>query len=267
MVPAMLTGTTLLGAVTLTPAEQRACGAPSTAHDACVVVFRLTHSSTLGRFADVLVTKPLKILLIIVVALVAHLVARRAINRFASGIRSGERHLRRLRGLPLVDAMPVSPRSAQRAAAIGSLLRSLVAVAIWSIAIATILAEFGINLGPLIAGAGVVGVALGFGAQTLVKDFLTGIFMLVEDQYGVGDVIDTGFATGEVEGVSLRATRVRDADGTVWYVPHSSIQRIGNQSQGGPLTGPGKPRVSPSGSATGPGAAASAGAGEGEPAG
>jgi small conductance mechanosensitive channel len=73
-------------------------------------------------------------------------------------------------------------------------------------------------------------VAIGFGAQTLVKDFLTGLFMLVEDQYGVGDVIDTGLATGVVEGISLRVTRLRDADGTVWYVPHSSIQRVGRRS-------------------------------------
>ena len=94
-----------------------------------------------------------------------------------------------------------------------------------------ILGELGVNLGPLIAGAGIAGVALGFGAQSLVKDFLSGIFMLVEDQYGVGDVIDVGEATGTVEAVTLRTTRIRDVEGTVWHVPNGEIDRVGNKSQ------------------------------------
>jgi len=88
-----------------------------------------------------------------------------------------------------------------------------------------------VNLAPLLAGAGIAGIALGFGAQSLVKDFVSGIFMLLEDQYGVGDVIDTGVATGTVEGVSLRTTRVRDVDGVVWHVPNGVIARLGNKSQ------------------------------------
>jgi moderate conductance mechanosensitive channel len=94
-----------------------------------------------------------------------------------------------------------------------------------------ILGEFGINLGPLIAGAGIIGIALGFGAQSLVKDFLSGIFLVVEDQFGVGDVVDVGEASGLVEGVSLRTTRLRDVEGTVWYVPNGEIRRVGNKSQ------------------------------------
>jgi small-conductance mechanosensitive channel len=94
------------------------------------------------------------------------------------------------------------------------------------------LGTLGINLAPLIAGAGIVGVAVGFGAQNLVRDFLSGIFMLLEDQYGVGDVIDVGEATGTVEGVGLRTTRVRDVDGILWHVPNGEIQRVGNKSQG-----------------------------------
>ena len=84
----------------------------------------------------------------------------------------------------------------------------------------TVLDELGVNLAPLLAGAGIAGIALGFGAQSLVRDFLSGLFMLIEDQYGVGDVIDTGVATGTVEGVSLRTTRLRDVDGVVWHVPN-----------------------------------------------
>jgi moderate conductance mechanosensitive channel len=102
---------------------------------------------------------------------------------------------------------------------------------IWSIAAITILGELGINLGPLIASAGIAGVALGFGAQSLVKDFLSGFFMLVEDQYGVGDIVDLGEAAGTVEAVSLRTTRLRDVNGTVWHVPNGMVTRVGNKSQ------------------------------------
>ena len=97
------------------------------------------------------------------------------------------------------------------------------------------MASLGVDLGPLILSAGVVGIAIGFGAQSLVKDFLTGVFMILEDQYAVGDVIDTGVAIGTVEEVGLRLTRLRDDQGVIWYVPHGSIQRIGNRSQGSGL--------------------------------
>ncbi len=94
------------------------------------------------------------------------------------------------------------------------------------------MALVGLPRGPLLASAGVGGVAIGFGAQSLVKDFLSGIFMIFEDQYGVGDVVDTGEAIGTIEEVSLRITRLRDFDGVVWYVRNGEIIRIGNRSQG-----------------------------------
>ena len=114
----------------------------------------------------------------------------------------------------------------------GSLLRSIVTFVVVTLAVLTVMALLGIPLGPLLASAGVAGVALGFGAQSLVKDFLSGIFMIIEDQYGVGDVIDTGEAIGTVEEVSLRITRLRDANGITWYVRNGEIIRIGNRSQG-----------------------------------
>ena len=226
------------GSATLTPAVQQACGPPAQAHDACLATYRLFHSAAVARLADVVVTKPLKILLILVVALLVHLLARRAIKRFVAGMRTGTTRLGRLRRPMVMEGPAPTPRAVQRAETIGSLLNSVVGFVIWAVAIVTILGEFGVNLGPLLAGAGVVGVAIGFGAQSLVKDFLTGMFMLVEDQYGVGDTVDTGFATGVVEGISLRATRLRDETGTVWYIPHSSIQRIANKSQGGGAVAP-----------------------------
>jgi moderate conductance mechanosensitive channel len=123
-------------------------------------------------------------------------------------------------------------RSTQRAATMGAILKSTSTFVIFALALLTVMATLGLPLGPLLASAGVVGVALGFGAQSLVKDFLSGIFMILEDQYGVGDVIDAGEAVGTVEDVTLRVTRLRDASGIVWYVRNGEIVRIGNRSQG-----------------------------------
>jgi len=135
-------------------------------------------------------------------------------------------------GISFVDTQPMTAvRREQRARTIGAVLRSVSAILIWAIAILTIFEELGINLAPLLAGAGIAGIALGFGAQSLVRDFLTGLFMLLEDQYGIGDVIDNGLANGTVEGVSLRTTRVRDADGVVWFVPNGEVHRVGNKSR------------------------------------
>lgn len=125
-----------------------------------------------------------------------------------------------------------SERRRQRAATMGSLLRSVTTLVVFGIAAMMVLAELAVPLSPLLASAGVGGVALGFGAQSLVRDFLSGIFMIMEDQYGVGDVIDTGQAIGTVEEVALRVTRVRDATGVVWYVRNGEILRVGNRSQG-----------------------------------
>jgi small conductance mechanosensitive channel len=123
-------------------------------------------------------------------------------------------------------------RHRQRTLTMGSLLRSIVTFVVALITVLTVMQIVHIPLGPLLASAGVGGVALGFGAQSLVKDFLSGIFMIFEDQYGVGDVIDTGEATGTVEEVSLRVTRLRDGTGVVWYIRNGEIVRIGNKSQG-----------------------------------
>nr|WP_307835754.1 mechanosensitive ion channel family protein [Phycicoccus sonneraticus] len=123
-------------------------------------------------------------------------------------------------------------RHRQRVETMGSLLRSISTFVVGLVTVLTVMAAVGLPLGPLLASAGVGGVALGFGAQSLVKDFLSGIFMIFEDQYGVGDVIDTGEAIGTVEEVTLRVTRLRDADGITWYVRNGEVVRIGNRSQG-----------------------------------
>ncbi len=126
----------------------------------------------------------------------------------------------------------MTARREQRAEALGQLMRSIVTFTVFGLGILVVLAQAGVNLTPILASAGVVGVALGFGAQTLVKDFLSGIFLVLEDQFGVGDVVDLGPAIGTVEEVTLRITRVRDLSGVVWYVRNGEILRVGNRSQG-----------------------------------
>jgi small conductance mechanosensitive channel len=127
--------------------------------------------------------------------------------------------------------MVVRTRRVQRAQTMGSLLKSIVTGVVFAVIVTMMLSEVGVDIAPIVASAGIIGVALGFGSQTLVKDFLSGIFMIFEDQYGVGDVVDLGEASGTVEAVSLRVTRLRDVNGTVWYVRNGEILRVGNMSQ------------------------------------
>lgn len=208
-----------------------ACGAsPSWA---CRRVFEATGNKALAGAVDWLVGAPLHILIILIVAVIANAIIRRAIRRFTdtiSGVVSAG-HARRNHEVATVIPPDRSVRAASRARTIGSVLRSLSTAIVYGLAALTILGELGIDLGPLVAGAGIAGVALGFGAQSLVKDFLTGMFMLMEDQYGVGDIIDAGEAKGTVEAVGLRTTRLRDVEGTVWYIPNGQINRVGNKSQ------------------------------------
>ncbi len=176
---------------------------------------------------------PSLILLTVVVAVLVRWVVHRAIRAVVSNAIA--RAADRRRGLDrwLAAAAGVDDeRRRQRALTMGSLLRSVSTFVIVTIALLTVMALVGLPLGPLLASAGVGGVALGFGAQSLVKDFLSGIFMIMEDQYGVGDVIDTGEAVGTVEEVSLRVTRLRDGNGVVWFIRNGEIVRIGNKSQG-----------------------------------
>jgi len=178
-----------------------------------------------------------KVLVIVLVALLTRFLLHRAIGRLTERTASGNtpvilRPLSARARKSLQESVIPSERRTQRAAAIGSVLRSSVSIVIMAITVVLILGELGINLTPIVASAGVVGVALGFGAQNLVKDFLSGIGLILEDQYGVGDVVDLGEASGTIEGVGLRTTRLRDNAGVVWYVRNGEIIRVGNKSQG-----------------------------------
>jgi small-conductance mechanosensitive channel len=210
------------------------CGSPEEAGWLCELVHSTTGWPELARAADVLVARPAAVLLIFVSAWVLQRLARRAIRRMVGRVRpgqdSGQRRGAITSSLGLLDEAALN-RRVQRTEALGTLLASVAGAVIWAIAGLMALDRLGLNLGPLLAGAGVLGIAVGFGAQTLVRDLLSGVFMLIEDQFGVGDVIDAGEASGTVESVSLRITRLRSVDGIVWHIPNGEIRRVGNQSQ------------------------------------
>jgi small conductance mechanosensitive channel len=171
----------------------------------------------------------LRILLIVVVAAVLRVAIRRAITKL---IERMNRTAQAVDGTALGGLLVNVERRRQRSQAIGSVLRSVASFVILGTAALMILGTFQINLAPLLASAGVAGVAIGFGARNLVTDFLSGVFMILEDQYGVGDSIDAGVASGEVVEVGLRVTKLRGADGEIWYVRNGEVKRIGNLSQG-----------------------------------
>jgi len=122
-------------------------------------------------------------------------------------------------------------RARQRAQTLTAVGVSVLSGMIWFLGGLLILGEFDIDLAPLLAGAGVAGIALGFGAQTLIRDFLAGFYVVLEDQYAVGDIVDLGHAIGEVERITLRSTRLRDLEGKVWFIPNGEVQRVGNLSK------------------------------------
>jgi len=209
----------------------------------CHQVQDWTGSNEAANVADLLVGKPLVLaglfVLFLLVRWVLHRLIDRVVRRAEEGVlpagvgRFGRRHARRDDATAQTQArdLAATTRRAQRSKTIGDLFKSVVTGVLVAIIGTMMLSEVGVDIAPIIASAGIIGIALGFGAQSLVKDFLSGVFMIVEDQYGVGDVIDVGEATGTVEAVTLRVTRLRDLNGTVWYVPNGEILRVGNMSQ------------------------------------
>ncbi|MEU6943417.1 mechanosensitive ion channel domain-containing protein, partial [Streptomyces rubiginosohelvolus] len=171
----------------------------------------------------------LRILLIVAVAITLRYLIRRALTNLIDRM---NRSAQAVEGTALGGLLVNAERRRQRSEAIGSVLRSVASFLIMGTAALMVLGAFKINLAPLLASAGVAGVALGFGARNLVTDFLSGVFMILEDQYGVGDTIDAGVASGEVIEVGLRVTKLRGADGEIWYVRNGEVKRIGNLSQG-----------------------------------
>lgn len=205
----------------------------------CTKTLEWTGNEVLANVVDWIVGKPSALVGLIAIGFVVRWVLHRVIDRVVKRAEAGvlpDSLSRRITGgrmgaaLNLTDD-PNYTRRVQRAATMGSLLKSIVTGVVVTVVALMFISELGYDIAPLIASAGILGVALGFGSQTLVKDFLSGIFMIFEDQYGVGDEVDLGEASGTVEAVSLRVTRLRDVNGTVWYVRNGEILRVGNMSQ------------------------------------
>ena len=212
----------------------------------CEWIWDNTENEKLSEIISWIIERPLKVVVILLVAMIVNRLLRRAIDRMVQRIISvreqeqteaeiesektlsnvGERARRRLQRIS-----ENGERSRQRALTLGAVLRGTSTTIVYLMGLMIALGEVGLDLGPLLAGAGIVGLAIGFGAQSLVADFIAGVFVIIEDQYGVGDWVDVGSASGTVERVSLRTTVLRDAHGTVWVVPNGEIRRVGNSSQ------------------------------------
>jgi len=198
---------------------------------ACRLIWDLTHSTKAASLTTVYLDGPIRLAIrigfVVLIALVIRAAAHRAIRKLtARATKDGDN------GSDRAHLLLFRERRLQRATALGSILSNAASLTIFGIAAVIILGDMGVNLAPLLASTAVLGVALGFGAQNLVQDFLAGVFMLVEDQYGVGDVIDVGGTSGTLEAVSLRITRLRDVNGVVWHVRNGTITKAGNKSQG-----------------------------------
>jgi moderate conductance mechanosensitive channel len=187
------------------------------------------------NLAALVLFKPIRILLLIIAAFVLRRVLHRVIRRSVRRAVDRPWTSRNQMTQKLIDATTVSAeRRKQRIEGLGSLACSAVTFAIFLVVILMILAEMGFNITTIVAGTSVLALTLTFGLQSIVKDLVSGVFMLVEDQLGVGDFVDMEKATGVVEAIGLRVTELRDRDGTVWYVRNGEIVRVGNYSQGGP---------------------------------
>jgi moderate conductance mechanosensitive channel len=201
----------------------------------CERVLNWTGNDQVAEIADLVIGKPLAIITIVVIGLVArwllHRVVDRIVRKAEDGVLPDRLNKMTVGRSQTENGESARSRRMQRARTMGDLLKSIITGVLVAVVITMVLAELDYEIGPILASAGIVGVALGFGAQNLVKDFLSGIFMIFEDQLGVGDSVDLGEASGTVEAVSLRVTRLRDVNGTVWYVRNGEILRVGNQSQ------------------------------------
>ena len=195
----------------------------------CDSVYQWTGSQLLAEIAAWLVERGLTVILILLAGWFVSKAVKRAIGHFTERI--GRPDLRDVGRDPAANEEAELVRAKARAETLAVVLRSVALITIWALTALLALGQLNINLGPLLAGAGVVGIAIGFGAQSVVRDFLSGIFLIVEDIYSVGDDIDFGRGRGTVEKISLRSTSIRTRQGTVWNVPNGKLDFVANYSQ------------------------------------
>jgi moderate conductance mechanosensitive channel len=215
-------------AETLDPGLVEACGERPSVF--CEVTWNVTHNRLLSTTIDWIITRPLAAIVILLVAFILNRWVRRAATALITRVTVPPAIA--VGALELVGVTPaVDQRAQSRARTLSAVARATVSAFIWTIATLMVLGLFHINLGPLLAGAGIAGIAVGLGAQSLVRDCIAGFFILLEDQCGVGDEIDTGTVTGTVESLTLRLTQVRSADGTLWSLANGTLARVGNKNR------------------------------------
>lgn len=174
----------------------------------------------------------IRIVIIVVVALIARWTLLAFVKRVVSSLVIGIKAKKTVRR-QLDLASPINQeRVVQRTRTMGTVMRNFITWSISVVAVSAVLSELGISMSALAAGAGILGAGLGFGAQSLVKDLISGLFIVFEDQFGVGDTVNLGEVSGVVESVGLRVTQVRDFDGVLWYVRNGEVIRVGNHTQG-----------------------------------
>ncbi len=196
----------------------------------CEAAWNLTHNRFLTHTITWVVTRPLSALVVFIIAALVNRWLRRAATALITRVTTPTKlTATALEGLGVITGP--DPRDATRTRTLCAVARATISAFVWSLATLIILGLFNIELAPLIAGAGIAGIAIGLGAQSLVRDCIAGFFILLEDQCGVGDDIDISTVSGKVEGLTMRATTIRAADGTLWTVPNGAILRIGNQSR------------------------------------
>lgn len=205
--------------------------------NSCSLLWKITDSEGLAVDGGAVIDRIFHVLVIVAAALLLRWLVNRSIAKIIRRITvvKGPQPISdladRLAGSSSRRESIVGDRTAQRADTLTSVLQHVASIVIWSVAFMLILSVFEVNLAPILASAGIVGVAIGFGAQNLVQDYLAGIFILLEDQYGIDDFVDVGDASGEVVDMGLRVTTLRALDGTLWYVRNGQILRVGNSSQ------------------------------------
>ena len=206
---------------------------------ACRLSWDLSHSGAATQLVKVYLAGPVsqvgRILFVVVLALLVRVIVNRLIKKITERAATATLPVTpngRAHKAAAAVHLAGTERRQQRARALGSILGSAVSIIVFGIAALSILGILGFNLAPLLASTAVLGVALGFGAQNLVRDYLAGLLMLVEDHYGVGDTINAGVATGTVEAMTLLTTQLRDVNGVVWHLRNGTIDSVGNESQG-----------------------------------
>jgi small conductance mechanosensitive channel len=208
-----------------------------TGFNSCALLWKVSHSAGFAETGGVVLDKIGQILLILLAAWILRWIVNRSIERIIKQVTSvkGPQGIAELAERLASGANRrgeiVGDRSQKRAETLTGVLQHVAGIVIWTVAFMLVLSAFNVNLAPILASAGIAGIAIGFGAQNLVQDYLAGIFILLEDQYGVGDVVDVGDASGSVVDMGLRVTTLRSLDGTLWYVRNGQILRVGNSSQ------------------------------------